>query len=93
MTMMYLKSRVNVPACSKALFFTQHGFFPALKADKHLGVLVQIYFYVEETSFIVKGDTLRQMLMRHERIRKEWVIQLKNNLDFFFYSVHNLDSM
>ena len=82
--MMYLKSRVNLLACSKALF-KQHGFFAALKADKHLGVLVQIYFYVVETNFIVKGDTLRQMLMRNEGIRKEWVIQLNNNLDFFVF--------
>lgn len=52
--MMYLKTRVNMLACSKALVFKQHGFFPALKADKHLGVLVQIYFYVEERNFIVK---------------------------------------
>lgn len=83
--MVYLKPRVNMLACSKALFFKQRGFFPALKADKHLGVLVEIYFYVEETNFIVKGDTLRQMLMGNEGIRKEWVIQLNNNLDFFLF--------
>jgi len=65
MSMIYLQSRVNMLACSKTLFSKQLGFFPALKADKHLGVLVQIYFYVKETNFIVKGDTLRQMLMRN----------------------------
>lgn len=80
---MYLKSRVNMLLCSKALFIKQHGFFPALKVDKHLSALVQIYFYVEETNSVVKGDTLRQTLMRNEGIRKEWVIQLNNYLDFF----------
>lgn len=82
---MYLKSRVNIRACSKALFVKQHGFFPALKVDKHLSALVRIYFYVEETKFVVNGDILRQMLMRNEGIRKEWVIQLNNNLDFFLF--------
>lgn len=72
-----------MPECSKALFFKQYGFVPALKADEHLEVL--IYFYVEETNPIVKGDTLRQMLMRNEGITKEWVIQPNNILDFFLF--------
>lgn len=28
-----------------------------------------------------------QMLMRNEGIRKEWVIQLINHLDFFLFSI------
>lgn len=81
--MMPLTSRVNVLTGSKALFFKQHGFFLALKSDIHLDVFIQIYFYVEEINSTLKEDILRQMLMRNEGIRGDWVIQLNNNLDFF----------
>lgn len=83
MSMMHLTSRVSVLTGSKALFAKQHGFFLVLKSDIHLAIFVEIHFYVEEINSTLKEDILRQMLMRNEGIRRDWVIQLNNNLDFF----------
>lgn len=83
MSMMPLTSRVSVLKGSKALFFKRHGFFLALKSDIHFAAFVEIYFYAEGINSTLKEDILRQMLMRNEGIRRDWVIQLNNNLDFF----------